>query len=101
MKTTATAAPAPSRGGCTPIRPLASRAWREQRIAAELVAQFRTARDPYRPRGVRRRAAPLVVAVAEATHALRKPSLWGNPVKVFTFVVVQDGMLSRLPEWRA
>ncbi len=41
----------------------------------------------------------LSLAAAEVTHALRKPNLWGNPVKVFTFVVVQDDMLSLLPEW--
>ncbi|WP_016934803.1 oxygenase MpaB family protein [Rhodococcus sp. R1101] len=104
MKTTATAAPAPSRGGCTPIRPLASRAWREQRIAAELVGA-----DPARLPATRadleayvdeqRHWLSLSLAAAEVTHALRKPNLWGNPVKVFTFVVVQDGMLSLLPEW--
>ncbi|MGW0027856.1 oxygenase MpaB family protein [Rhodococcus sp. NPDC003383] len=76
----------------------------EQHIAAELVGA-----DPARLPTTRadleayvdeqRHWLSLSLAAAEVTHALRKPSLRGNPVKVFTFVVVQDGMLSILPEW--
>nr|WP_226950120.1 oxygenase MpaB family protein [Rhodococcus rhodochrous] len=76
----------------------------EQHIAAELVGA-----DPARLPATRadleayvdeqRHWLSLSLAAAEVTHALRKPNLWGNPVKVFTFVVVQDGMLSLLPEW--
>jgi len=76
----------------------------EQHIAAELVGS-----DPARLPATRadleayvdeqRHWLSLSLAAAEVTTALRKPNLWGNPVKVFTFVVVQDGMLSLLPEW--
>ncbi|WP_241387575.1 oxygenase MpaB family protein [Rhodococcus sp. CH91] len=76
----------------------------EQHIAAELVGA-----DPARLPATRadleayvdeqRHWLSLSLAAAEVTQALRKPSLRGNPVKVFTFVVVQDGMLSILPEW--
>lgn len=41
----------------------------------------------------------LSIEAAEVTRGLRAPKLWGNPVKVFTTVVVQDGVLSILPEW--
>ena len=41
----------------------------------------------------------LTIEAAEVTLGLRSPSLRGNPITVFTTVVVQDGVLSILPEW--
>lgn len=77
---------------------------REQHIAAELVGI-----DPSRLPATRaeldahihdqRAWMALSLPAAEITRALRKPSLKGNPVRVFTAVVVQDGVLSLLPDW--
>jgi uncharacterized protein (DUF2236 family) len=36
---------------------------------------------------------------AELTRAMRKPSFRGNPIKVWTGIVVQDGILALLPDW--
>lgn len=41
----------------------------------------------------------LGVEAAEVTRTLRRPRLSGNPVTAWTTVIVQDGVLSLLPEW--
>lgn len=41
----------------------------------------------------------LSVEAAEVTRGLRKPKLSGNPLKSWTVVVVQDGVLHLLPDW--
>ncbi|MGZ0711961.1 oxygenase MpaB family protein (plasmid) [Coraliomargarita sp. W4R53] len=41
----------------------------------------------------------LSVPAAEVTRQLRKPSFRGNPVTVWTTIIVQDGVLWVLPEW--
>lgn len=41
----------------------------------------------------------LGVEAAEVTRTLRKPILRGNPLKVWTVVIVQDGVLHLLPDW--
>jgi uncharacterized protein (DUF2236 family) len=41
----------------------------------------------------------LSIEAAEVTRGLRKPSLKGNPIKVWSMIIVQDGVLSILPEW--
>lgn len=41
----------------------------------------------------------LGVEAAEVTRTLRRPRLSGNPVAAWTTVIVQDGVLSLLPEW--
>lgn len=41
----------------------------------------------------------LGVEAAEVTRQLRKPVLRGNPLKVWTAVIVQDGVLHLLPDW--
>lgn len=41
----------------------------------------------------------LTIEAAEVTRALRKPSLKGNPIKVWSLVIIQDGVLSLLPQW--
>lgn len=41
----------------------------------------------------------LTVEVAEVTRTLRKPSFRSNPIKVWSFIIVQDGALSLLPGW--
>lgn len=41
----------------------------------------------------------LTVEAAEVTRTLRKPSFVGNPVKVWSIIIVQDGVLSLLPDW--
>lgn len=41
----------------------------------------------------------LTVEAAEVTRGLRKPSLRGNPVGVWSAIIVQDGVLSLLPDW--
>ena len=41
----------------------------------------------------------LSVEAAEVTRGLRKPALRGNPITVWTTVIVQDGVLSILPDW--
>lgn len=41
----------------------------------------------------------LCLPAAEVTRQLRKPNLKGNPVKVWTAVIVTDGVLSILPDW--
>ncbi|WP_064057803.1 oxygenase MpaB family protein [Prescottella equi] len=41
----------------------------------------------------------VTLPAAEATVALRKPTLKGNPIKVASSVVIQDGIIALLPEW--
>ena len=41
----------------------------------------------------------LTLPAANATRNLRKPNLAGNPLTVWTTVIVQDGVLAILPEW--
>ncbi len=41
----------------------------------------------------------LTVEAAEVTRTLRKPSFRGNPIKVWSIIIVQDGVLSLLPDW--
>jgi len=41
----------------------------------------------------------LGVEAAEVTRGLRKPALRGNPLKAWTVVIVQDGVLHLLPDW--
>lgn len=41
----------------------------------------------------------LSLPAAEVTRTLRAPILRGNPIKVYTSVVIQDGVLSILPDW--
>ena len=41
----------------------------------------------------------LCLPAAEVSQAIRKPSLKGNPVKVWTGIIIQDGILSLLPDW--
>ncbi|MGM7678108.1 oxygenase MpaB family protein [Microbacterium sp. A94] len=41
----------------------------------------------------------LGIEAAEVTRNLRKPALRGNPLKVWTGVIVQDGVLHLLPDW--
>lgn len=41
----------------------------------------------------------LSIEAAEVTRGLRKPSLRGNPIAVWSMIIVQDGVLSLLPDW--
>ncbi|MBF4995044.1 DUF2236 domain-containing protein [Arthrobacter gandavensis] len=41
----------------------------------------------------------LCLPAAEVSRSLRQPSLRGNPVKVWTGIVIQDGILFLLPDW--
>lgn len=41
----------------------------------------------------------LTLPAADITRQLRKPGLRGNPVTVWTGIIVQDGILSLLPDW--
>ncbi|WP_104091861.1 oxygenase MpaB family protein [Arthrobacter sp. GMC3] len=41
----------------------------------------------------------LTLPAAEISRGLRRPTLWGNPVKVWTGVIIQDGIIALLPEW--
>jgi len=41
----------------------------------------------------------LTLPAAEISRGLRRPALWGNPVKVWTGVIIQDGIIALLPEW--
>jgi len=41
----------------------------------------------------------LTMPAAEITRSMRKPSLRGNPIKVWTGIIVQDGILALLPDW--
>lgn len=41
----------------------------------------------------------LSIEAAEVTRGLRKPSLRGNPIAVWSAIIVQDGVLSLLPDW--
>lgn len=41
----------------------------------------------------------LTVPAATAGATLRKPSLVGNPLKVWPTIIVQDGILALLPDW--
>lgn len=41
----------------------------------------------------------VTLPAAEATAQLRKPTLKGNPIKVASSVVIQDGIIALLPEW--
>ncbi|MBL3699076.1 oxygenase MpaB family protein [Leucobacter luti] len=41
----------------------------------------------------------LTIPAAEISRSMRKPSLSGNPFKVWASVNIQDGVLALLPEW--
>ena len=41
----------------------------------------------------------MTLPAAEATSALRRPKLWGNPLKLIPALIVQDGILALLPDW--
>lgn len=41
----------------------------------------------------------LTLPAAASARPLRKPELWGNPLKTIPLVVIQDGILSLLPHW--
>jgi uncharacterized protein (DUF2236 family) len=41
----------------------------------------------------------MTLPAAEATTALRRPKLWGNPLKLIPALIVQDGILALLPDW--
>lgn len=41
----------------------------------------------------------LTLPAAEISRGLRRPGLWGNPVKVWTGIIIQDGIIALLPEW--
>lgn len=41
----------------------------------------------------------LTIEAAEVTRMLRKPTLKGNPIKVWSLIIIQDGVLSLLPDW--
>lgn len=41
----------------------------------------------------------LSLPAAQASRNLRKPSLRGNPLTVWTGIIIQDGILALLPEW--
>lgn len=76
----------------------------EQHISAELVG-IDPARLPATRRTLedyingQRHWMALCLPAAEVSQAIRKPSLKGNPVKVWTGIVIQDGILSLLPDW--
>lgn len=76
----------------------------EQHIAAELVgidpARLpATCADLEKYIDDQRHWLALSLPAAEVSRAIRKPSLRGNPVKVWTGIVIQDGILSLLPDW--
>jgi len=77
---------------------------REQHKAAELVGidpsflpATRAELDDYIHE--QREWMALTMPAAEITRAFRRPSLRGNPIKVWTGIIVQDGILAMLPEW--
>ena len=41
----------------------------------------------------------LSLPAAELSRTMRKPSFRGNPITVWTGIVIQDGILSLLPDW--
>lgn len=41
----------------------------------------------------------LSLPAAELSRTMRKPSFKGNPITVWTGIVIQDGILSLLPDW--
>lgn len=41
----------------------------------------------------------LTLPAAELSRGMRSPSLWGNPVKVWSGIIIQDGILALLPDW--
>ncbi|TDP90825.1 uncharacterized protein (DUF2236 family) [Leucobacter luti] len=41
----------------------------------------------------------LTIPAAEISRSMRKPSLAGNPLKVWAAVNIQDGVLALLPDW--
>lgn len=41
----------------------------------------------------------LSIEAAEVTRGLRKPSFKGNPIAAWSIIIVQDGVLSLLPDW--
>ncbi|MFC9558754.1 oxygenase MpaB family protein [Agromyces sp. NPDC056965] len=76
----------------------------EQQLAAEFVgidrstvAATRAELDEYID--AQRDWMALTLPAAEITRTLRKPVLRGNPLTVWTGVVIQDGILSLLPDW--
>lgn len=76
---------------------------REQHVAARLVGiehalpATRAELDDYV--SAQRERMALTLPAAELSRSLRRPSLGGNPVKAWTGVVIQDGILSLLPDW--
>lgn len=77
---------------------------KEQHISAELVGidparlpASRAALDEHI--NEQRHWLALTLPAAEVSQSIRKPSLKGNPVKVWTGIVIQDGILSLLPDW--
>ncbi|WP_424935249.1 MULTISPECIES: oxygenase MpaB family protein [Bacteria] len=77
---------------------------REQHVAAELVGCERSSLPATRTEleayiDEQRHWMALCLPAAEVTRALRAPKLSGNPVAAWTAVIVQDGVLSLLPDW--
>ena len=77
---------------------------REQHTAAELLGMDVTRLPSTRAAleahiDEQRHWLSLCLPAAEVTRQLRKPSFRGNPVKVWTGIIVTDGVLSILPEW--
>lgn len=77
---------------------------REQLIAAELagidastIPATRFELDAYIEE--QRHWMSLCLPAAELSRALRKPQFKGNPVAVWTGIVIQDGILYLLPDW--
>lgn len=77
---------------------------KEQHIAAKLVgidpeglASTRAELDAYID--AQKSWMALTLPAAELTRAMRKPKLRGNPLHVWTGIVIQDGILSLLPDW--
>jgi len=77
---------------------------REQHVAAELLGMDATTLPVTRAEleahiDEQRHWLSLCLPAAEVTRQLRKPSFKGNPVKVWTAIIVTDGVLSILPDW--
>ncbi|SDT19283.1 oxygenase MpaB family protein [Microterricola viridarii] len=77
---------------------------KEQHIAARLagidpdtIASTRAELDAYIEE--QKTWMSLCLPAAELSRALRKPSFRGNPINVWTGIVIQDGILSLLPDW--
>ena len=77
---------------------------KEQHIAAELVgidpAGIPATRDElYAYIDEQSEWMALCLPAAEITRSLRKPSFTGNPIKVWTGIIIGDGILALLPDW--